>query len=57
MLLFLFFCVFAYPVVVLEVLSVAGAAFAPPLRGVLRIEVKEALSKGKLGKGKARGAI
>lgn len=40
--------VYAYPAVLLELLSAAGASFATPLRSVLRIEVKEPLSKGKL---------
>lgn len=43
-------CMHTYPVVFLEPLSVAGTAFAPPLCSVLRIKVKESLSKGKLGK-------
>lgn len=47
--------VYAYPAVLLELLSAAGASFATPLRSVLRIEVKEPLSKGKLmGGGEAR---
>lgn len=47
---------YAYPAVLLELLSAAGASFATPLRSVLRIEVKEPLSKGKLmGGGSQRG--
>lgn len=42
----------AYPAVFLESLSAAGATFASSLWSVLRIEVKESLSKGKLGKKK-----
>lgn len=46
--------VYAYPAVLLELLSAAGASFATPLWSVLRIEVKEPLSKGKLMGGEAR---
>lgn len=43
-------CMYTYPVVFLEPLFGAGTAFGPPLWSVLRIKVKEPLSKGKLDK-------
>ena len=45
---------YAYPAVLLELLSAAGASFATPLWSVLRIEVKEPLSKGKLMEGERK---
>lgn len=47
-------CMKAYPPIFLEPLSTASAAFAPPLWSVLRIEVKEPLSEGKLGNKRRR---
>lgn len=38
----------SYPFVFLELLSPTGTAFAPPLRSILRVEVKEPFSEGKL---------